>query len=80
MQAGGKVYVHCWAGVSRSPTLCIAYLMKHRGLSMDDARDYVRKVRPHIRPNWGFEEMLKQFEKTLKQERRVPEETGTGGC
>lgn len=28
---GGRALVHCMAGVSRSSTLCIAYLMKYKG-------------------------------------------------
>jgi len=37
MTAGERVYVHCTAGINRSPTVCIAWLMKHRDLSLDDA-------------------------------------------
>lgn len=28
---GGRTLVHCMAGVSRSSSLCIAYLMKYKG-------------------------------------------------
>jgi protein-tyrosine phosphatase len=34
IKSGGTVFVHCWAGVSRSSTFVIAYLMKEMGLSL----------------------------------------------
>ena len=37
--AGAKVYLHCTAGINRSPTAAAAYLMKSRGMSAQDARD-----------------------------------------
>ncbi len=36
-----KVYVHCSAGLNRSPTVIIAYLIRHRGLSLEEAVDWV---------------------------------------
>ena len=30
---GGRVFIHCIAGVSRSPALTIAYLIRHEGNS-----------------------------------------------
>lgn len=52
-----KVLVHCSDGVSRSPTLFLAYLMIHRKMSVEDAMGHVLKVRC-IWPNLGF---LKQL-------------------
>ncbi|MDP6944324.1 MAG: dual specificity protein phosphatase family protein [Myxococcota bacterium] len=41
VESGGKVYVHCTAGLNRSPTTLIAYLVKHREMTLDDALTWV---------------------------------------
>ena len=38
----GKVLVHCKAGVSRSATLCLAYLISCRKMCLNDAYDQVK--------------------------------------
>jgi len=48
------VLVHCFAGVSRSATIVIAYLMQEHGLTLTDALMHVRKQRYFINPNDGF--------------------------
>ncbi len=46
---GGKVYVHCWEGVGRAPTMAAAYLVS-TGLTTAEAWKQIRAVRPFIRP------------------------------
>jgi len=62
----GSVLVHCMAGVSRSATLVISYVMKRYDLSYTDARSLVYAERNVINPNWGFVEQLKLYENHLK--------------
>ncbi|MBY0278006.1 dual specificity protein phosphatase family protein [Candidatus Binatia bacterium] len=40
--AGRRVYVHCNAGFNRAPTVAIAYLRAHRGLSDGEAWAHVK--------------------------------------
>lgn len=61
----GVVLVHCMAGISRSVTLTIAYLMAHFGMSMQDAYQYVKDKRPAISPNLNFMGQLVEFEREL---------------
>ena len=63
---GGKVLVHCFAGVSRSAAVVIAYLMQEHGLSVQAAYGLVRSKRPYIKPNEGFHEQLIQFQRELR--------------
>ena len=52
--AGGPVLVHCYAGISRSATIVIAYLMWKRKIGMREARLYVKSKRESISPNNTF--------------------------
>ncbi|KAL4232300.1 Dual specificity protein phosphatase 4 [Mactra antiquata] len=61
----GKVLVHCKAGISRSATICIAYLMSYKSLTLDQAFDYVRARREVISPNMNFMQQLFEFERKL---------------
>lgn len=62
VRAGRNVLVHCNAGVSRSPSVVIAYLMQRRNCQYQDAYDLVKAVRPCIRPNAGFEAQLRRLQ------------------
>lgn len=61
-QSGGKVLVHCEAGISRSPTICMAYIMRTQRLRLEAAFDIVKQRRRVISPNFSFMNQLQQFE------------------
>ncbi|KAM7017561.1 dual specificity protein phosphatase 18 [Tautogolabrus adspersus] len=65
-ECGGRTLVHCNAGVSRSPALCMAYLMKHRGVTLLEAHRWVKTCRPMVRPNNGFWKQLVRYEMELQ--------------
>jgi atypical dual specificity phosphatase len=62
---GHVVFVHCKAGVSRSPTIVMAWLMVYKNYSFDDAWTSVVKARPYARPNSGFVKILKSLSDVL---------------
>jgi len=57
-----SVLVHCQGGVSRSPTVVIAYLMHLKKLSLTEAYQYVKEKRACIAPNLNFMGQLLQME------------------
>lgn len=59
---GGRVLVHCAAGVSRSSATIIYHLMTERGMHYDSALDLVREARDIAQPNYGFERQLRALE------------------
>lgn len=64
--ANEKVLVHCHAGMSRSVTVVISYLMKYYDHSLNSAYDYVRQKKSNISPNFSFLQQLIQFESSLR--------------
>ncbi|XP_013108422.1 dual specificity protein phosphatase Mpk3 [Stomoxys calcitrans] len=60
------VLVHCLAGVSRSVTVTLAYLMHTRALNLNDAFTLVRDRKPDVSPNFHFMQQLHSFERQLR--------------
>ena len=50
VDAGRRIYVHCWEGVGRAPTMLAAYLVS-TGLKPAEAWGQIKAVRPFIRPS-----------------------------
>lgn len=64
---------HCMAGVSRSATLVLAYLIKYGGLSLESAYQELRSRRFVARPNLNFLRQLSNYEAELYgEEKRSP--------
>ncbi|GBG71031.1 hypothetical protein CBR_g8330 [Chara braunii] len=64
-EIGGRVFVHCCQGVSRSTALVIAYLMWKEGRSYDDVFRDVKTARGVTNPNMGFACQLLQWQKRV---------------
>ena len=62
LQGGKKVLVHCRAGVSRSPTAVIFYLIwLQNGGSLIDYVVHLKEHRSCVAPNLGFLHMLQRY-------------------
>ncbi|XP_016367582.1 dual specificity protein phosphatase 16-like [Sinocyclocheilus rhinocerous] len=70
--SNARVLVHCLAGISRSATIAIAYIMKRMDMSLDEAYRFVKEKRPTISPNFNFLGQLLDFEKKLKSTSAAP--------
>lgn len=55
------ILIHCKAGISRSATIVISYLMYKYKYDIKKAYEYVLKKRPIINPNEGFLNELKLY-------------------
>merc|ERR1712185_127156 len=59
--AGGAILVYCIAGRSRSVAVIIAWLNARCALSVAQALDCVRELRPWVEPKAGFLTQLHAF-------------------
>ena len=60
-----NIFIHCQAGISRSPSFVIGYLMKHHSKMLDDAYNLVKSRRSIIGPNLNFLGQLTQYQQML---------------
>ena len=59
------------AGVSRSVSMCVSYMIACENHSVSSALKLIREVRPIADPNFGFMAQLEQFEKDAKKQKKV---------
>jgi hypothetical protein len=60
LENGGAIYIHCWEGVGRAPTMAAAYLVS-TGMTPKAAWDKICCVRPFIRPIAIQVEQIERF-------------------
>jgi len=65
LSTGTGVYVHCSAGVSRSTTVVISYLMAQQHMTFENAFQFVKEKHPPTCPNAGFRKQLQDYEAIL---------------
>ena len=54
MRQGKRVLVHCKMGISRAPSIIIAFLIKSLGMTYEKAFDYILNINSRISPNLGY--------------------------
>lgn len=74
LRSNGNVLVHCSAGISRSPTLVLAYMMKKNCWTLEEAFDKMRQLRCIVDPNVSFIVQLKEWEKYVRTPSTNPSE------
>jgi protein-tyrosine phosphatase len=68
---GTAVLVHCAAGMQRSAASVAMYLIATRGLTTDQAIEYIRSKRSiAFRPSANFEKSMRGFEASFEKEIR----------
>ena len=60
------VLVHCLAGMGRTGVILACYLVKYQKMSASEATEKVREERPGSIQSYPQEEIISQFEKSLK--------------
>ncbi|KAI3387190.1 hypothetical protein SNEBB_010854 [Seison nebaliae] len=71
LSSNEKILIHCLAGISRSPTIVIAFLMRKFGWTVQEAFHFVKKRRNGVAPNFSFLGQLQEYEERLKIEKIV---------
>jgi protein-tyrosine phosphatase len=64
-QNGGRAFVHCTIGRSRSASVVLSYLMRSEKMSLGQAYNHLFSCRDIIKPNDGFMKQLMAFEHKL---------------
>jgi protein-tyrosine phosphatase len=71
-----NILVHCHMGISRSPAIIVAYLIKYQNMIYSNAFNFVKLIKPNIDINQNFVKQLKlyswlNFKLTLQNQNNI---------
>ncbi|MEB3350055.1 MAG: hypothetical protein VKO00_08555 [Cyanobacteriota bacterium] len=61
LHQGPPLYLHCMAGIERSPLIAVGLTSRERSLSLFDALDWVRRCHPAAKPIVSHLEVLERL-------------------
>ena len=68
LKEGRTLYVHCHAGMQRSPAVVAMFLIAVHKMSTDQAKAYIKQRRPiAFFPSANFEKAMRGFERSLRK-------------
>lgn len=62
-----RTLVNCHAGISRSVTILMAYLLYKYKMNPQEAFEFILKKRDIVNPNEGFRQQIKKYYKKIAQ-------------
>mmetsp|Transcript_23019 Transcript_23019/g.62380 ORF Transcript_23019/g.62380 Transcript_23019/m.62380 type:complete len:185 (+) Transcript_23019:38-592(+) len=79
VQSGGKILVHCNAGLSRSAAVVVAYVMESMRMPYADAIQFVQQKRCCIHISEPLLNQLREFEAIYQNRQAAPFRAGWDG-
>jgi hypothetical protein len=72
LRQGHRVYVHCTAGINRSPLVVLTYLTLVEGMGLEEAMTLLLHARPEVCPTWEAyhgcrQDLTAQYEDRIRQ-------------
>ncbi len=65
LSANRNILIHCQAGISRSPSFIIGYLMRYDSKTFEEAYNFVQSKRNIVSPNLNFIGQLTRYQQML---------------
>ena len=78
LRQGHRVYVHCTAGINRSPLVVLTYLTGVEAMGLEEAMTLLLRARPEVCPTWEAYHGCRQ-ELTARYEDRIRQRAGELG-
>ena len=72
VEKGDSVYVHCKAGRARSATVVLCWMVKYRGMTVEQAQAKLLECRPHTNPEIYKREVVIRFVEQLNTSPPLP--------